>query len=83
MSHQPQRPHEQQEAPPSAWEWFVAAIGLLLLAGSIGYLAYDALAADGASPAPAGPVVAIGPQERRFLGGPRNRKPGASWCGWK
>src|SRR3954453_1797959 len=33
--------HEQADPPlPSQWEWVVAAIGALLIAGIIGYLAY-------------------------------------------
>ena len=66
MAH-PQAPHEQQEAPPSAWEWLAAAFGLLLLLASLGYLAYDALAVDGEPPAPAVRVLRIEPQGARFL----------------
>lgn len=67
MAHQPARPNEQQEAPPSAWEWLVAAIGLALLLASLGYLVYDALADDGAAPAPAVRIQAIEPRDGRFL----------------
>ena len=37
-------------APVSKWEWAVAAFGLALVAGTIGYSAYNALAAGAAVP---------------------------------
>jgi uncharacterized protein (TIGR02588 family) len=58
---------ERREAPPSAWEWFAAAIGLLLLLASIGYLAYDAVTEREEPPSPAIRVMGIEPQGDRFL----------------
>lgn len=66
MSHQEAR-EPLQEEPPSAWEWFAAAIGLLLLVGSIGYLAYDAVAGNGDVPAPTVRVTGIEAQGPHFL----------------
>ena len=58
---------ERREPPPSAWEWFAAAIGLLLLLASIGYLAYDAVTEREEPPSPAIRITAIEPQGDRFL----------------
>lgn len=61
------RKKQQGEAPPSAWEWFAAAIGLLLLLSTLGYLLVDAAAQDGDSPVPALRVTGIEQQQGRYL----------------
>lgn len=67
MAHQPTSPVEPHEAPPSPWEWLAAAIGLVLLVASVGYLVYDALAGDGQPPAPAVRASSIEQHGERFL----------------
>ncbi|MEJ5990521.1 hypothetical protein WG902_11025 [Ramlibacter sp. PS3R-8] len=54
------------EPPPPLAEWFVAAIGLVVLLTSVGYLLYDG---NGQSqpPAPAIRMLDIQPQQGRFL----------------
>jgi uncharacterized protein (TIGR02588 family) len=47
------REQRAQQSPDHAvpvWEWIVAAIGLLLLVGSIGLLSYEALTSDMSPP---------------------------------
>lgn len=67
MAHQAPQSEERQEAPPSPWEWLVAAIGLVLLVASLGYLVHDALGGDGAPPSPAVRVAGVEEQGGRFL----------------
>ena len=67
MSHQDARDQPMQEEPPTAWEWLAAAIGLLLLLGSLGYLAYDAVAGNGEVPNPSVRVTGIEAQGPHFL----------------
>jgi uncharacterized protein (TIGR02588 family) len=55
------------EPPPPPLEWAVAALGLLLLLASVGYLVLDAWRAEGGAPAPAVRVTAIERQAGRFL----------------
>lgn len=55
------------EAPPSFWEWVAAAVGLVLLLGSIAFLLHDAWSGDGGPPEPGIRILAIEPQEGRFL----------------
>ena len=57
----------RQEAPPPFWEWVVAAIGLLLVLGSLGYLLLQAARGEGGAPQPVVEVLAIEPQGGRFL----------------
>lgn len=67
MSHQDARAQDRQEEAPSAWEWLAAAIGLVLLLGSLGYLAYDAATGNGEAPAPTVRVTGIEAQGQHFL----------------
>lgn len=67
MSHPDAGDQSLQEEPPSAWEWLVAAIGLVLLVASIGYLTYDAVAGNGDVPVPTLRVTGIEPQGTHFL----------------
>lgn len=67
MAHQSTTSSERQEAPPSRAEWLVAAIGLVLLVASLGYLVYDALAGNGAPPSPQVRATGIERQGDRFL----------------
>lgn len=67
MSHQDSGDQPLHEEPPSAWEWLVAAIGLLLLVASIGYLAYDEVAGNGDVPVPTLRITGIEPQGKHFL----------------
>lgn len=64
-------PQDQQrpsgEEPPSPWEWLVAAIGLLLLLASIGYLVHDALGRGKEPPRPLVQVLGVQAQESHFL----------------
>lgn len=55
-----------RDAAPPLSEWFVAAIGLALLVGSVAYLLYDG---NGRSqpPAPVVRMLAVEPQQGRFL----------------
>ncbi len=69
-----QDPHQEQgkrgrsgEAPPPFWEWVCAGIGLLLLAGSIGYLLVDARASRGAIPVPVVELRDVQAQGPHFL----------------
>ena len=69
-----QRPHQQRkdgqpqgEAPPTAWEWLAAGIGLVLLLASIGYLLVDHARGDAAPPAPQVQVTGVEAQPGRFL----------------
>ena len=57
----------RQEAPPPFWEWVVAAIGLLLVLGSLGYLLLQAARGEGGPPQPVIEVLATEPQGERFL----------------
>ena len=54
-------------APPSMSEWIAAAIGLLLLLSSVGYLLHDAFDGEERPPAPLVRVVAVEPQADRYL----------------
>lgn len=56
-----------QEAPPTAWEWLAAGIGLLLLAGSMGFLLWDHWRGDGAPPSPQVALVDVLPQGGHYL----------------
>ena len=58
---------DEAQAPPSRWEWFAAAIGLLLLASSIGYLVFDALAAGNGLPTPVVQVLRVDQQPGGYL----------------
>lgn len=55
------------EPPPPMSEWIAAAIGLLLLLSSVGYLLYDALNGEERPPSPLVRVVAVEPQAGRYL----------------
>lgn len=57
----------QGEAPPSAWEWFTAAIGLLLLLSTLGYLLFETARHDDAAPVPELRVTAIEQQQGRYV----------------
>jgi len=57
----------QAEAPPTAWEWLAAAIGLALLLASMGYLLWDHRRGDSAPPAPQVQVTGVEQQAGRFL----------------
>jgi uncharacterized protein (TIGR02588 family) len=70
------RPDDQQAGgeaapragpPPTAWEWLAAAIGLLLLLASVGYLLADHWGGDAAPPVPVVQVTGIEPQAGRWL----------------
>lgn len=52
---------------PSGWEWAVAALGLVLVLATIGYLVVDAVSGASSPPDPAVTVVAVQPQGQRFL----------------
>ena len=67
MTHQGTQDSRQQEAPPSMWEWLAAALGLLLLVASLGYLAFDAMAGNGRPPSPAVRVTGIEEQDGHYL----------------
>lgn len=54
-------------SPPPPLEWLLAAVGLVLLLASVGYLLFDAWDGRGAAPAPQVRVTAIEPQQGRFL----------------
>jgi uncharacterized protein (TIGR02588 family) len=55
-------------AAPPFWEWVVAALGLVLVLASIGYLVHDAVTLPATPPTPQVEVLATEPQEGgRFL----------------
>lgn len=64
---QPAPENAQREPPPSAWEWLVAGVGLLLLLASIGYLLHDAFTGEDGPPVPVVRLVDMRPQEGRYL----------------
>jgi uncharacterized protein (TIGR02588 family) len=47
----PGKPQEHSAEPASPWEWAVAALGAILLAGAIGYMAYFAIGKNSEPPA--------------------------------
>ena len=55
------------EAPPSAWEWLAAAIGLLLLLSTLAYLLADAASDNGDAPVPEVRIHGVEQQQDRFL----------------
>jgi uncharacterized protein (TIGR02588 family) len=55
------------ETPPPLSEWIAAAIGLVLLLSSVGYLLYDAFKGEERPPSPLVRVVAVEPQAGRYL----------------
>ncbi|MBC5784964.1 TIGR02588 family protein [Ramlibacter sp. USB13] len=57
---------QQGEAPPTVWEWIVAAIGAVLVAGTLVFLVADALRGGEGPPDPVAEVVAVTAQEHRF-----------------
>lgn len=67
-SHEP-RAHgaPPEEAPPSPAEWLVAAIGLVLVLASLGYLAWHGLLERADPPRPEVRVLDVQAQEGRFL----------------
>lgn len=56
-----------EEAPPSPAEWLVAAIGLLLVLASLGYLGWHGLIEKADPPRPEVRVLDVQAQEGRFL----------------
>jgi uncharacterized protein (TIGR02588 family) len=58
--------HEKRWEPPAV-EWVVAALGLLLVAASIGVLLYEAFAREDAPPAVVVEVDGVQPVEGGFL----------------
>jgi uncharacterized protein (TIGR02588 family) len=60
---------ESMEAPPSFWEWVVAALGLVLVLGSIAFLLVEAATASSVPPQPVVRVLDIRPRagEAGFL----------------
>lgn len=64
----PQPPNELQDAsPPPLSEWIAAAVGLLLLCASLGYLSWHALRGGSEVPAPAVRVIGIENQPGRYV----------------
>lgn len=57
----------QQEERPARLEWLLGAAGLVLLLSSIGYLAYQAISGASRPPAPVLSVIAVDPQQGKFL----------------
>ena len=64
---QPSRGQDLREPPPSVWEWLAAAVGLVLLLASIGYLLHDAWTGDEGPPVPVVRLVDLQPQDGRYL----------------
>jgi uncharacterized protein (TIGR02588 family) len=64
---QPVRDAGAGEVSPPLSEWLVAAIGLLLLLASVGYLLYDGNGGGAQPPAPAMRLLGVEPQGGRFL----------------
>lgn len=56
-----------QTTAPSLLEWGIAAIGLLLLLATLGYLAYQAVAMPHRPPEPVAQVLGVERQARGFL----------------
>lgn len=55
------------EGPPPFWEWVVAALGLVLLLASVGYLAWHARFEPATPPDPVVEVTSVGAQGDRHL----------------
>lgn len=51
----------------SRWEWVLAAVGLLLVLATVGYLVHDALFASSAPPAPVARVYRVQAQDGQYL----------------
>lgn len=63
-----QAPNEMQAAsPPPLSEWIVAALGLVLLCASLGYLGWHALRGGSEVPSPAVRVIGIENQAGRYV----------------
>ena len=61
-------PGKKSSAPsPSLAEWTAAALGALLLAGTVGFLVHDALTSHDTPPQPQLSVLGIEPQRGRYL----------------
>ena len=58
---------KQQEAPPAPWEWAVAALGALLVAGTLVFLVIAALRGDNTPPSPELRVTGIRQQDTHWL----------------
>jgi uncharacterized protein (TIGR02588 family) len=58
---------QPEEVPPSVVEWVVAAIGLVLVLASLGYLVWHGWAEEAGTPQPALQVLGVQAQEGRFL----------------
>lgn len=57
----------EAEEPPPFWEWVVAGLGLLLVAGSIAWLTWAALSREPGQVVPVAEVVSVLPQDGHFL----------------
>lgn len=56
-----------RETAPSIWEWLVAALGLLLLLATLGYLGWHALSEPARAPEPVAQVLKVERQAQGFL----------------
>lgn len=65
---EPQAPNEMQDtSPPPLAEWIVAALGLVLLCATLGYLGWHALSDGSQVPDPAVRVIGIEGQPGRWV----------------
>ena len=66
-SEKKQADQKQKHADPPLSEWIVAALGLLLVSGAIGFLVYKAIKEENSPPNLSVSVESISPAEKGFL----------------
>jgi uncharacterized protein (TIGR02588 family) len=58
---------QRKEESPPTWEWAVAGIGTVLLVGTLGFLAYEALQSDDGPPVPRVRVTSVDAHPSGFV----------------
>lgn len=57
----------KKHADPPVWEWIIAGIGLILVAGAIGFMIYQAVAEDATPPNLSVSVESVAPKDKGYL----------------
>lgn len=58
---------DRREAPPAPWEWAIAAVGALLVAGTLAFLLVRSFGEGELPPVPQLSVLDVQPQDARYL----------------